>query len=63
MSKITVRDFEYAGTNDAGTIIEVVCPKCQDKIRLCTDGVEWWDTKCVCGYNWSVTTTIEGEKE
>ena len=63
MNKITSKDFEYAGTNDDGTIIEVICPKCQDKVRLCTDGVEWWGTKCGCGYTWSCSIVVEGCKE
>jgi hypothetical protein len=63
MTKITTQEYDFFGTNDAGTIIGVTCPKCKEIVRLCIDGAEWWETKCVCGYTWSCHIVIEGEKD
>ena len=52
-------DFESSG-GDAGVIYTMRCEDCGDKINVAE--YQWWDTKCSCGYRWSLVVKAVGTK-
>jgi len=61
MSEIQTSDVEVTGIGgDTSTQFVVRCPKCHDEIHCAV--YKWWETKCSCGYEWTVNITATGSK-
>ena len=55
---LSISDVELSNGGDAGNTITFRCPECKTRIPCADAG--WWDTKCRCGYAWSVTVLATG---
>ena len=56
------RDIKTFEHHEAGTIIQLICPQCLEKIEF----GGWWNTKtsCKCGISWDLgNITLVGEIE
>ena len=61
MAEVVSYEVEVTGMGgDASTQYQVRCPECGESVH-CAD-FAWWDSKCSCGYSWSVTVMAEGSK-
>lgn len=57
----TQRDLGFEGAGgDAGVTYKMRCEDCGDEITVAEK--QWWDTKCSCGYVWSLVVKAVGTK-
>jgi hypothetical protein len=61
-NEICTDDVEFVSDgSDAGLLFKVTCPECGDWVN-CALYSGWWETRCQCGYEWSVKVEAVGKK-